>query len=161
MKKWPIIRYILFLLAFALFAQASPLAANVETRPSPNYIVILVHGLGDTHKVFTGDANISIGGMVLQDKGFAGNIKGYLEDNLGLKGYVYAYDFSDNKGSLEKMGWELGDRNYHNPNPEMEGLCWLEKAKSDFIKQNPGKMVPQKYVLIGHSMGGSLYAIIF
>lgn len=57
--------------------------------------------------------------------------------------------------SLKKMGWEVGDRSYSNPAINMTNKCWLDKARNDFIANNPGKPIPSKYILIGHSMGGT------
>jgi len=83
-----------FLLAFGTsFVSASISQDSIEY--AKNHLIVLVHGIGDDHKCF--------------DK-----VKSYLEDN-GLKGYVYAYEFSDQFLNIEKEGWEFGDRTYDNP----------------------------------------------
>jgi triacylglycerol esterase/lipase EstA (alpha/beta hydrolase family) len=128
---------LIFALIGLIYFAATPAIANiVAENASPNYLVVMVHGL-------------------ISDRSAFDKLKTFLEDQLGLKGYVYAYNFDANRGSIVDQGRELGDRSYLNPSPEMGGLCWLEKAKVDFVSHNPGKPVPRKVILVCHSMGGS------
>ncbi|MFA4843781.1 MAG: FlgD immunoglobulin-like domain containing protein, partial [Candidatus Margulisiibacteriota bacterium] len=141
-----IIRYkIIICLLIAIFGY-SAYASNIEgTKTYKDYIFILVHGLNSNKGIFTGE------------KGF-GDLKGFLEKptdqgGLGLKGHVFAYTFNDPSGDYMSKARELGDRKYNNV-PEMDGLCWLEKAKKDFVNSNPaGTPVPDKYILVTHSAG--------
>src|SRR3989338_6446979 len=83
---------ILFVVGITSFVQA---VCNNDIEYAKNYLIILVHCIGDDHGCFD-------------------NVKKYLEDN-GLQGYVYAYEFSDKFLNIEKEGWEFGDRSYDNP----------------------------------------------
>ncbi|MBU0629955.1 MAG: hypothetical protein KKC80_03435, partial [Candidatus Margulisbacteria bacterium] len=127
-----------------------------------NYLILLVHGIGDDHACLN-------------------NVKNYLEaidingDSKGdLNGYVYAYEFSDPFLNIAKEGWEFGSRTYDNPEAVRKksdvigdnssdqtkrksweitkrldngqagtGKSWLEQAKEDFKiwfkKDGPGK----------------------
>ena len=94
----------------------------------------------------------------------------YLENDLGLDGYVYAYSFNDGNGSSRIAYKELGDRDYNNQahyinkygkEISMRGKSWLEKARDDFKDWFMSKNgrdpredeIPQKYIFITHSMG--------
>jgi len=118
---------VMFILCFGVAAFA--VEAN-EMNSSPNYLIILVHGIASDFKAFEG----------------AGNLKDYLEESLKLDGYVYSYSFDKANQSNEHHAEELGDRSLSN--------CWLKQAKYDFHKKFPNKPIPNKYVLIAHSMGG-------
>jgi len=72
-------------------------AAKIESNSSPNYLIILVHGSNQTSRFFCGK---DVGGQKGEegsdlneepntDVDF-GDLKGYLENDLGLKGYVYS-----------------------------------------------------------------------
>ncbi|MFA6169873.1 MAG: hypothetical protein WCW67_07985 [Candidatus Margulisiibacteriota bacterium] len=89
----------LLVLICALLIIALPARAAEVIKASPNYLVILVHGINDDHKIFTGEKDVFV---LTKDK--IGDFKKWLEDNVGLEGYVYAYDFSENHGKLEKNG---------------------------------------------------------
>ncbi len=118
------------------------LAGNPEgTMTYKDYIFVLVHGLNSDGNIFT-----------------KYSLKEFIErpvtnDGLGLKGRVFAYSFNDPADDYMSKARELGDRSYKELPPEMNGKCWLEKAKEDFIKENPNKPVPEKYILIAHSAG--------
>jgi len=72
-----------------------------EIGSSPNYLIIFVHGLSSNKEVFECE----------------NGLKEFLEDELGLEGYVYdfAYDFSNNRGSIISQAKELGDSSHPNP----------------------------------------------
>jgi triacylglycerol esterase/lipase EstA (alpha/beta hydrolase family) len=128
-------------------------ASDVKSiKANPNYMVVLVHGKNSSHKIFTGEQDANAFGVDIIGNEAFGNLKKYLEEELGLKGYVFDYDFSNSELGLEQRGWELGDRKYLNPKYQM---CWLEKAKKDFRSIHPNNIpVPNKFILVGHSMGG-------
>lgn len=115
-----------------------------------NYLIILVPSRGNDSGIFDMRKPIKAGPV---DLGPFSNLKGYLETELDLSGYVYSYDFSKDEDTVEHWGWELGDRNYNNPGAvdrstisdenarkhkvarkNNKGLCWLEQAREDFIK---------------------------
>ncbi|MFA5894007.1 MAG: FlgD immunoglobulin-like domain containing protein, partial [Candidatus Margulisiibacteriota bacterium] len=161
---------ILILLLLLLCIKGASNASFYDgTVTYPKYLVILVHGIGGnyanwTDKKYDDIKNIDINN--LDNYGSYGGFKKHLEKpvsegGLGLKGNVYAYNFSAPCGSAINNARELGDRKYHNPTPEMGGLCWLAKAKNDF-KNNFKKVVgrdpsssecPSRYILIVHSLG--------
>jgi len=134
------IRFSIYVIIIILFANKI-YANNIEgTSTYKDYIFILVHGLNSSKDAFTGKT------------GFGG-LKEYLEKDLHLKGHVFVYSFSNPTGTVIDQARELGDESYHNPQPLMEGKCWLKKARDDFAKDNPGKTIPDKYILLTHSMG--------
>ena len=103
-------------------ASRSEAGVRLETKTSPNYLVILVHGVNTTRAVFMGQgengSNVSELSPDEKDYKF-GDLKGYLEKSaseggLGLKGYVYAYTFSERDGHIDLMAKELGDPNWDN-----------------------------------------------
>ena len=153
---------ILFFVGIASFVQA---VGNNDMEYAKNYLIILVHGIGDDHTCLADEK--------WNEKGLMTTAKKYLED-MGLTGYVYAYEFSDKFLNIEKEGWEFGNRAYDNPeavNKKSDeindnssdqtkrksweitkkqdngragtGKCWLEQAKEDFRiwfqKYGPGK----------------------
>jgi len=181
---------------------------RLETKSSPNYIVILVHGINSPGWVWRGegqngsDVNDIPGSM----RG-KGDLLGYLRNNLGLDGYVYYYTFSQRDGRIPLTARELGDPSWDNPGingsvmnhkgltdqPDVtdsahdrkfpylgyskqiqldssgKGNSWLEQVREDFRRwfqtEGPGSKerpsrpptkseIPQKYILICHSMGG-------
>jgi len=132
-----------------------------EVKPFPKYLIVLVHGINTSRGIFLGHGE---NGSILDpndekpEKSF-GDLKGYLENNLGLNGYVYAYTFSQRDGSIALEGKEVGDRSYHNKaGDEIDGggrlnylhgthkqipsyatkiaknsgNCWFEQAREDF-----------------------------
>jgi len=142
--------YIMFVIIATIYSPvlAYPTTLN-EIKPAPNFLIILVHGKGQNSKVFYNNDSMEIVGQTLAEKGAFGNLKGYLENDLGLSGYVYSYDFKDNEMSIEEQGMELGNKGTGGK------LSWLERARNNFIASHPaGVPVPNKYILIGHSMGG-------
>ncbi|MFC1496672.1 hypothetical protein ACFL52_04580 [Candidatus Margulisiibacteriota bacterium] len=164
---------IFFLLIIICIANSSVASVVEGTNSYPKYFIVLVHGIGGnianwTNRQYSDIKNIDINDISNYSKydGF----KKYLEKptsqgGLGLKGYVYAYTFSAPCGDAKNNSRELGDRNHYNPAPEMGGLCWLEKAKSDYISnfrklygRSPNHYeIPDKYILVAHSMGN--YAV--
>jgi len=192
---------LIFLFIFLISTGLSSVCAEqIETKSSPNYLIILVHGINSTHRIFMGKGeNGSDVSKIPEDERYPyGDLKGYLENNLGLKGYVYAYTFSERDGRIELMANELGNPNWDNKaatiggtlnhaimgkpiNKEATGITdivngvrtgqgnsWFEQAREDFIQwfktKGPGKdrvikdplpqEIPQKYILISHSLGG-------
>jgi len=159
---------ILFVIATASFAQA---ISNNDIEYAKNYLVILVHGIGDDHTCLADEK--------WNEKGLLTTAKKYLED-MGLMGYVYAYEFSDKFLNIDKEGWEFGDRAYDNPEAVGKksddidysgssssakrkpweitkrldngqagtGKSWLEQTKEDFRiwfkKDGPGSLVTPK-----------------
>jgi flagellar hook assembly protein FlgD len=166
MKKYIIIAFILTNILFASSTNASLIEG---TTSHDGYLIILVHGINGNAGGWAGydhyaDINCDINDINNYNK--YGGFKKYLEKpisegGLGLKGYVYAYTFSAPCGSAVNNARELGDRNYPNPAPEMNSLCWLEKAKVDyknnFIKiygrEPNANEIPNKYIIFAHSMG--------
>ena len=139
--KQQFIRNLIIVLVIGLWLCSMTYANNIEgTNTYKDYLFVLVHGLNSERGIFEGQKQY-------------GNLRSYLENELGLKGRVYCYNFSNNRGDNFALAKEIGDRSYHNPNPEMDGKSWLEKARIDFEKDNPGKPIPSQYILITHSMG--------
>ncbi len=136
---------------FALMLSISPLfAANIEgTGAYDNYIFILVHGINNTSDIFEGKTPY-------------GNLKNFLEKDMGLKGRLFDYTFTDNVGKVpldngsynsvnKQDARELGDRNYK---PSPNSTCWLEQAKEDFASSHKqGTKIPSKYIILSYSMG--------
>jgi len=149
---------------FVLICLFSPSFANNKegTGTYEEYIFILVHGIDNTSGIFEGKTEY-------------GNLRAYLENDMKLKGHVYAYTFTDNVGetpidqgsysSINKIdAREFGDRQYGS---SQGFICWLERAKNDFKlwysmeklgKPNrpdlvPKEVVPTKYIIISYSMG--------
>ncbi len=149
-----IYKLILLYLLFTLLTTAALCDKNGQMKASPNYLVILVHGIGG-HSYDFSDVEHK------QDVNNLG-LKGYLYGNMDLGANVFTYDFTDDLQSCEDNAHELGDRNYVNQAAEMNGLCWIEKAKSDFAHRKnyesfeaiPDKERPEKIILIAHSLGG-------
>lgn len=162
-----VLKYIIFILVFSVLMLSGVKAAinNDDIQYAKQYLIVLVHGIGDDHACF--------------DK-----VKEYLEsvdlngDSKGdLVGYVYAYEFSDKFLNIEKEGWEFGDRTYDNPEAVSKdsdeygdgplrrtweitkrldngrggtGKSWLEQAREDFRiwyhNEGPGsKEDPKRY----------------
>jgi hypothetical protein len=68
--------------------------AIVETKSSPNYLIILVHGVNTPGWVWRGDGEKGSDVRNLDGKYRGkGDILGYLRNDLGLDGYVYYYTF--------------------------------------------------------------------
>ncbi|MFC1510780.1 FlgD immunoglobulin-like domain containing protein [Candidatus Margulisiibacteriota bacterium] len=169
LRKFLIVMFILTLVFMRVsFAQVD----NVDS--SPNYLIIMVHGIISNKEAFD------------QTNG----LKYFLEEELDLEGYVYdfAYSFSDNRGSIINQAGELGNSSHTNPSwaGEMPSLSnggfwegnaewskiynnhsWISQSKEYFKAwfkwQNPSNPthrdptaseIPQKVVLICHSMGG-------
>jgi len=207
-KKLTIVFIAVIILISASISEAG---TRIETKTAPNYLVILVHGINTAGFVFKGNGENGskvaepdgTGGIPDSMRGF-GDLLGYLNNNLGLEGYVYYYTFSQRDGRVETLARELGDRNYHaspayresimnhkgltdqpdidkNKEPKLfshlgypspiqqvsgESNCWLEQARQDFKKWYADKyykgdiskvsesVIPKKYILICHSMGG-------
>ena len=120
--------FIIFaILAFALIMCSSSFAV-VETKSSPNYLVILVHGINATRAVFMGQGEngSNIAELSSNEKDYKyGDLKGYLENELGLKGYVYAYTFSERDGHIDLMANELGNPNWDNKAATIGGTMRL------------------------------------
>ncbi|MCX5727129.1 MAG: hypothetical protein NT030_08225, partial [Candidatus Saganbacteria bacterium] len=66
---------------------------------------VLVHGINGGAYHFNGEDKT--------DPGL--RLKQHLEEDLGLKGYVYAYSFDEKCGSSFKSVREFADRNYYTP----------------------------------------------
>jgi triacylglycerol esterase/lipase EstA (alpha/beta hydrolase family) len=169
------IRKILVLICFiVLSCNQLSFAEIVAEDASPNYLILMVHGIISNKDAFGGE----------------NGLKQYLENNLGLKGYVYdfAYNFSNNRGSIINQAREFGDATHANPSwaGEMPSLSngdfwqketdwskiynnhsWISQSKEYFKAwfkwQNPKNPthrdptfneVPRKVILICHSMGG-------
>lgn len=138
------------IIVLCVFFAATPIfASNIEgTDTYKDYIFVLIHGFQANEKIFKGEDTFKFG-----------NLKAFLESpidkgGLELTGRVFCYTFNDVNGSNYDHARELGDNKYHNPRPEMNGLCWLNKAKADFVSSHrPGTLVPSKFILITHSMG--------
>lgn len=120
----------LLILICALLIIALPARAAEVIKASPNYLVILVHGIASGKGAFEGEAGL----------------KKSIEDTLGLKGYVYAYDFLNKRGSIIDNAAQLGNPTNYN--------YWVGRARRQFKESNPGKTIPEKVILICHSMGG-------
>ncbi|KAF0133365.1 MAG: hypothetical protein FD145_1326 [Candidatus Saganbacteria bacterium] len=174
-------------------------SAFVETKSAPNFIVLLVTGINSTQFIFkgNGEKGTDISDIPNYVKKYPfGDLQGYLENDLGLKGYVHAYCFSERDGTVTLQGKELGDPNHSNQayinggklhrimgdNKELlsndthitdkisgestgKGNSWFKQAREDFIdwyakeknirKENiPESVIPKRYIIIAHSMGG-------
>ena len=75
----------------------------------------------------------------------ASDLKGYLENTLGLKGYVYAYTFSERDGHIDLMAHELGDPNWDNNVIRIGGTMHYHPR---------GKDIEAKYTKITDSING-------
>jgi pimeloyl-ACP methyl ester carboxylesterase len=146
---------VLFIIIVCLISFTSKLYAVANSKSSPNYLIILVHGIAGHRDEFW----------------VYGDLESYLRKDMGLDGYVYSYDFSDNRQSSVTNAKELGSRTEGRTylfdfktgiNVKLSDKCWLEQAKDDFVAwftANKGRSptsdeVPNKYILIAHSMGG-------
>jgi|GEM_PF-3387628 flagellar hook assembly protein FlgD len=132
-------------LLLILFIAGLACASNIEgTDTYKDYLFILVHGMNAKQGIFEG-------------KDPYGNLKAYLENNLGLKGRVYAYTFNDINGSNRDHAKEFADPTNTNN--------WLKRAKEEFIRYIADKKyrgdvsrvtsseIPSKYIILAHSMG--------
>lgn len=191
--------FILLLGTLLVFQGASKVFAELETRTSPNYLILLVHGINSSSRVFVGQDRgdgKGINGSDLTneppEKDDFGDLKGYLENTLGLDGYVYSYTFSERDGKIANQGVELGKSDYNNPaaiesklnyvtsnhlkniNSKYTkiktdinhlGNSWIKQAREDFkewyankhsvkVDEIPESVIPSKYIIIAHSMGG-------
>ena len=150
---------------FIFYAFISCSDALIESKTAPNYLIILVHGINASSRVFVGQEKYKENGISKGEKGSDlsyepkecddfGDLKGYLENDLGLKGYVYSYTFSERDGRISNQSKELGDRKHPNDAsngsiliyPTMNHLakfdstytkiknnnCWLKQAREDF-----------------------------
>ncbi|MFC1540438.1 hypothetical protein ACFL4J_00185 [Candidatus Margulisiibacteriota bacterium] len=139
-------------------------------KPSPNYLVILIHGIGNNSKSTFGwkdeQGNYHDGKF--------GNLFKYLEVDLGLEGYIYAFDLENAYGSSVIAAQQIGGNNgwsvekdENNNIIKRYNTCWFETARNKYKKWYFNKYksiygitseadvpIPQKYVLICHSMGG-------
>ncbi len=139
-----------FVLLLTFLGTFSMCAENPDViKANNNYLIILVHGCPGDHTAFDGDYNI----------------KHYLTNDLGLDGYVYAYDFSDNRQSNDDNAKELGERgHYYKDKNDSHSYdkCWIERAEADYAANKnyssweaiPQNLRPSKIILIAHSMGG-------
>jgi len=118
---------ILFVVGIASFAQA---VGNNDIEYAKNYLIILVHGIGDDHTCLADEK--------WNEKGLMTTAKKYLED-MGLTGYVYAYEFSDKFLNIEKEGWEFGDRNYIIPKQLVNVATKLIKQGGILVRGHIGK----------------------
>ncbi|MFA5183377.1 MAG: hypothetical protein WC405_18860 [Syntrophales bacterium] len=109
-QKIFIFSFIYLLIAFYGSAKA---IEQQNVSYAKNYLIILVHGVGDDYKCLT-------------------KVRDSLISN-GLDGYVHTYQFSDPFLNIDKEGWEFGDRNYKR-RPE---ICSNrpDDKKSDVINQ--------------------------
>ncbi|MDD4179046.1 MAG: hypothetical protein PHH14_03245 [Candidatus Margulisbacteria bacterium] len=162
--------------ALLIFAVSnSAFADENELMASPNYLVILVHGIGDMSKQCFGWKDNS----GVYHSGAYGDLYQYLEKDLGLEGYVYEYDIENALGSNSDAAKQIGDRingwtvekNTAGAIINRYNTCWLETAKNQyrtwyFNKYKglygltsevsvPSAVIPEKFVFIAHSMGGS------
>lgn len=155
------IKLFLFILSMVTWLCPMTYANDIEgTNTYKDYLFVLVHGINTTHRVFMGNGEKgSDVSKIPNDERYPwGDLKGYLENDLGLKGYVYSYTFSWRDGSIKLEGEELaksnhdneaakyGGRLYHNSvgkeinNEATEikidaigcGNSWFEQARSDF-----------------------------
>ncbi len=149
LKVLKIVKCLVVIIAF-LFLAPIAIADNKEgTNTYKDYLFILVHGVNADKSVWDGSSQIPKYKVL--------KLKQVIENDLGFQGRVFCYTFNTPNGDNIQHARELGDRTYHNPSSGMNGKCWFEKAKEDFVKRNPGKLVPTKYIIITHSMGN--YAV--
>jgi len=178
-------RILVFLLVFLIVFAGMIFASEEEIKSSPNYLVLLVHGIGAKGNIF---GHGDVDNHSWEDKKSGnnepyGDLKYFLDNDLGLKGYVYAYSFADSLASNITHAHELGDKDYYKNNPNaphykdirakeeiatQEGMCMLDFAKKEFKewfvsdanKKNPEHRppteaeIPKKFVIISHSLGG-------
>ena len=162
MKKSPLNKLLLVcLLVGFIILSRSPAFSVIEVKTAPNYLILLVHGVNSSSRIFVGQdkgGNKGEKGSDLTnepaEKDDYGDLKGYLENDLGLKGYVYSYTFSQRDGEISDQGKELGEKDYVNPASDgsdlnyvtgdhlkhidstktkiNNGRCWFEQAREDF-----------------------------
>jgi pimeloyl-ACP methyl ester carboxylesterase len=133
-------KLILAILLSSLFIRAIDgyLCEGATIKPSPNYLVILVHGIAENIDIFESDES--------------GYLKPYLENSLNLPGYVYSYDFVDNVGSNVDAADELGNQMI--PQAINDFKAWYAGKNHISVSKVPQSVIPQKVVLIAKSMGG-------
>lgn len=156
MKKIVFNIFIVILLAIS-FAFPAIASKTEGTKTYEDYLFILVHGINGGAHHFNGTDHKDPKMKLLQ----------YLENNLGLKGRVFAYSFTEKNGSSWRSVREFGDRNYRSASGYK---CWLDRAKVDFKRyyaknhkeyefnesrwnEVPDSLVPSKYIVLTHSMG--------
>jgi len=196
----------LIILVFIFSISATYAEKDIETKTSPNYFIILVHGINSPGWLWRGEGqNGSDVKDIPETMRGKGDLLGYLKNDLGLDGYVYYYTFSERDGRISTQAKEFGDPNWDNPGyngsimnhkglmnqPDVtdsvydrkfsylgyphpiqtgtdgKGNSWLEQAREDFKQwyankyiadKDPNKVpesvIPQKYIIIAHSMGG-------
>ena len=103
---------------------ASSVYAGADSiiNSSPNYLILLVHGVNTPGWMWRGgklSGDTASNGSNVRDlpasmRGF-GDLLGYLRNDLGLDGYVYYYTFHERDGRIADQARELGDPNYNNP----------------------------------------------
>ena len=113
-----------------------------ETNASPNYLVLLVHGINTTHRVFMGqgEEGSDVSRVPDNERYPFGDLKGYLDNTLGLKGYVYAYTFSERDGRIDLMADELGNLAHDNRAATIGGTLHLDSVGKEIGKEATGIM---------------------
>lgn len=132
-------RLILALFCLIVFLAAEIKPSNTRALPQhmksyKNYLIVLVHGM-----------QADAGAWDLH--GLRDELAKLTGDN-SFREHIFAYSFNDPYASYQQNAPQLGDRN----KPE----CWLTKARQEFINRHPdlpGDKIPQKFILITHSMG--------
>jgi len=116
------------------------IVGSQETNSSPNYLILLVHGINTTHRVFMGHGeNGSDVSRIPDDEKYPyGDLKGYLENTLGLKGYVYAYTFSERDGRISLAAEELGNSNHDNKAATIGGTLHYDKVGKEIGRDATG-----------------------
>lgn len=146
---------IALLIAIIVGASVPSMAyVNEGTLTYNDYLFVLVHGVHSRAGMWDG---------TLDDEKYRnmfGNLKQFLDNDLGLKGRVYYYTFSNPDGSNIVNAKELADR--ANPNN------WLSRAQEDYKKwvvdrnpsdqyrkpdDVPASLIPSRFIIITHSMG--------
>ncbi|MFC1496823.1 esterase/lipase family protein, partial [Candidatus Margulisiibacteriota bacterium] len=140
----PKILFGILLFIYIFTSSSNAIVQLNQEESSPNYLILLVHGIISNKEAFESQ----------------NGLKKFLENDLGLEGYVYSYDFLDNRGSNILAAHQLGDPS--------NKYYWIGQAKSDFKKwyakeylggeghseSIPAEAIPEKVILICHSMGG-------
>src|SRR3989338_1527066 len=117
-------------------------AEQLETKSSPNYLIILVHGINTTSRVYMGHGeNGSDVSKIPDDEKYPfGDLKGYLENLLDVPpdSYVHAYTFSERDGHIELMAKELGDPNWDNKAATIGGTLHYDKVGKEIAADKTG-----------------------
>lgn len=128
---------LLFLFCLAGAAELKPVNFRElpeHMRSYKNYLIVLVHGMNSSAEIWEEN-----------------NIPNLLAEYVGdpsFQEHVFAYTFNNPNSSYHENAAQIGDR--------QNSENWLSRARREFRAKHPSLTeaeLPQKYILITHSMG--------